>query len=133
MKFNPVDRRYEDDSGRPLTPKEIRAEIESYIKSEQQEVQHEADLLIQSQSDPDLDEAHKSLLIAHFFAYMANKIRNWHTIAGVIAYGGIEQMNPERWKRIGQKIESELMYLQGFEETLRNSRMATDLILSKVK
>lgn len=132
MRFDPIDRRYEDDNGRPLTPKEIRAHIEEWIRAEQKDIDREAQRFIDGQQ-ADADSIGKLLAIADFFGYLANKIRDWHTIAGVIAYGGEDEMTPERWKRIGAKIDSELTYLAGFEESVKNSRIATDLVLAQVE
>jgi hypothetical protein len=126
MIFDPVKRRYIDGS-HVLTPKEVRARIDEWIQSEQEQVDQEARAFLEQQKS-NLATAAKLLAISSFFAFLANKIRNWHSVAGVLSYGGEAQMNPSRWQRIGQKIDSELTYLRGFEDSVKNSRLATDAI-----
>jgi hypothetical protein len=103
MIFDPKRHAYID-SGRIVPASEIRDEIENYITSEKSEVSRQKALLIAG-----------AITIAEFFNFMREKIAIWHAVAGQIGYGGAAQMNPERWLRINEKIQSELKYLDAFQ------------------
>jgi len=105
MIWDAVDRRYEDDSGVPLSAAEVRRHIEEYIEAEQEAVRQEAAGL-----------ATGKITVPAFFEFLREKVITWHTAAGLIAYGGEGEMNPERWLRVDEKIDSELAILDNFEE-----------------
>ena len=121
MRFDPIDRRYEDDNGRPIPPATIRKEIDEWVKVEQKEVEREATKLLAG-----------AITVAALFDFLADKIRAWHSIAGVIAYGGEAQMNPERWARVNEKIQSEIQYLENFQQEALASFEAAERIAQEV-
>lgn len=121
MIWDSKDRRYEDERGRSLTPAEVRREIESFIDSERERVQSESTRLFAGLTT-----------VSEFFAFMRQKVTAWHGVAGQIAYGGEDEMNGERWKRINEKIISELEYLNEFEQAVENSFGAVEAIADEV-
>lgn len=121
MIWDAQQRRYEDDQGRPIPPIKIRKEIDSWIRLEQSEVEREAGKLLAG-----------AITLAAFFTYMREKIAAWHAIAGTIAYGGQEQMNPERWARINEKVSSEIEYLNDFQKEAEASFKAVENIAERV-
>lgn len=82
MIWDTVDRRYEDENGRPLSPAEIHAYIEDYIASEKAQVRSQSERLF-----------NQEITVQEFFIFMRRKVTAWHGVAGVIAYGGEAQMN----------------------------------------
>jgi hypothetical protein len=62
---------------------------------------------------------------------MEKLIKQWHTTTGVMAYGGEDQMTRERWLRIDAKIESELEFLQAFQEEMAGQAEITDGLISR--
>src|SRR5688572_2759644 len=103
-------RRYEDENGRPLTQAEIRKHIEEFIESEKEQVRAKSDELFA-----------KTITVAEFFDFMRQKVTAWHSIAGQIAYGGEARMGRAQWKRVNQRILSELEYLDEFEKEVEAS------------
>ncbi len=96
---------YVDDNGKVVSPSELRNLIESYIEREKSEVDSQAQLLIAG-----------AITSAFFFNWLREKIKEVHGAAGLFAYGGEDQMNAERWARIGQKVSSETAYVNAFEK-----------------
>lgn len=114
-------RRYEDSRGRPLTPAQIRDYIEEFIQFEKQSVRAESEKLLR-----------REIAVAAFFAFMRQKITAWHSISGQIAYGGQDEMTAQRWKRINEKIISEIEYLNDFEQQAERSFQAAELLTERV-
>lgn len=124
MQWDPRRRVYVNPDGSIVTPQQLRDRIEVYIQQQKEIVGKEAERMFLAGASP--------LAIAAFFEFMRQKIREMHGSAGLTAYGGLEQMNPERWKRIGEKIGSETRYLNEFEKAVEESRRATDEIVQSV-
>lgn len=110
MIWDAEQRRYEDEDGRPLTPAEIRQHIEEFIDSEKESVSVELERLFAREID-----------VPRFFEFMRQKVTAWHSIAGQIAYGGEQNMGRKEWKRVNQKILSELDYLAEFEKEVEET------------
>lgn len=127
MIWDAIQRRYEDENGRAVTPAEIRAHIEEYIEAEEADVEDEVNTFLEQQKSG-LDTAAKAALVSILFLFLAQKIRQWHHVAGTIAYGGEDELNPERLGRIAEKVETELKFLAGFEAVVENSLVATEAI-----
>lgn len=117
MKWDSIDRRYEDERGRAVSPATIRKYITEYIESEKAVVERQAARLFS-----------QSITVQDFFVFMRSRISAWHGIAGVIAYGGEDQMDRERWARVNQRILSELAYLADFENAAIESFTAVERI-----
>ena len=123
MHFNHRKRHYVNDNGRAVSPAEIRKEIDNYIASEKKDVSKQATLMLGG-----------SITVAAFFDYLKRKIQSWHSIAGVIAYGGEDQMTAKRWQRVGERIKSELNYLTGFkDEVIASVKVTRDLAATAEK
>jgi hypothetical protein len=122
MQFDPRRRVYVGDDGSIVSPAELRQLIESYIEREKLVVDAQAQLLIAG-----------SITAGDFFEWLREKIKEVHGAAGMVAYGGEDQMNHERWARIGQKVASETAYANGFEsEFLNSEKVAEELIAEAV-
>lgn len=121
MKWDSVQRRYEDDRGRPLTPAQIRKQVDDYVKSEQEDVSREAKRLISG-----------LITVAVFFEFMRQKVTTWHEVTGSIAYGGEAQMTDARWARVDEEIASELEYLAGFQRQVGQSFAAAEQVAAEV-
>ena len=113
MRFDPRLRRYVDDRGKVLTPRQVRKEVEDYVEEEEGKAEAEAEKMVAG-----------LITAGAFFMFMTQKIEAWHKVAGAIAYGGRSQMDAERWARIERIIESELAYLEGFKQEVA---VATEL------
>jgi hypothetical protein len=124
MKWNSQKRRYEDGSGKPIPPAKVRLWLEDYISANKDDIQVESDSLI--------ERGAKVVMIGSFFEFMRQKVQEMHGTSGVIAYGGEDQMSPERWERVGEKIVKQLGYLDGFERAVRESRHATDDLIGSI-
>src|SRR5262249_44543664 len=48
-----------------------------------------------------------------------------------IGYGGLDQMNPERWGRINDKVQSELGYLRDFQIAVYNAEISDEAIAAR--
>lgn len=113
MIYDPVRRVYIE-NGRVLTPAEVRQHIEDFIDSEQKQVETESKKVLAV-----------TLALAVFFSFLRDRIRYWHSVTGVVAYGGQSQMNLERWKRINEKVQSELGFLDKFQVDAEKGLVAT--------
>ena len=115
MKWNPQTRRYEDSKGKPIPESQIRQEVDDFISSNQDEVDNKTEELIAG-----------TITVAAFFLFMRSLLTSMHGAAGVIAYGGEEQMGSKEWGRIAEKVASELAYLENFERQLLATQQATE-------
>lgn len=108
MRWDVRRRRYVNERGRVLTPRQVRKQVESYVNSEVKWAQREATKVVTN-------------LISDysFFRSMETKIEAWHKVTGVIAYGGRAQMDEDRWARLERIITREQEYLARFHEELR--------------
>lgn len=121
MIWDAEQRRYEDSNGRALTPAQIRRHIEEFIESEKESIRAESEKLFS-----------RAITVAAFFEFMRQRVTAWHSIAGQIAYGGESQMGRKEWKRVNEKILSELEYLGDFEQAVDNSFGAAEAIGEQV-
>jgi hypothetical protein len=101
--FDPKTRQYID-KGRIVPPQEIRDQIEVFIDEEKDEVDRQSKKVLLG-----------TLTLAAFFALLRDKIKSWHSVVGVIAYGGQSQMNLDRWHRINDKVQRELGFLDAWQ------------------
>ena len=124
MKWNAAKRRYEDEQGKPIPRAQIHDWLESYIDSQKQEIESEADSLIA--------DGAKAAAILAFFSFLRDKVKEMHGVGGVLAYGGEAEMSPERWARIGDEIASEYGYLEGFQMAVEQARAATDDLIGSI-
>ena len=115
MKWNPQTRRYEDSKGKPIPESQIRQDVDEFIASNQDEVDNKTEELIAG-----------TITVAAFFLFMRGMLTSMHGAAGVVAYGGEEQMGSKEWGRIAEKVASELAYLENFERQLLATQQATE-------
>jgi hypothetical protein len=120
MKWDARKRRYVDERGHVIPPREVRRRIEDYIESEQEDVASRAAKVIEGAA------------MGAFFTWMADKIRVWHSTAGALAYGGEAQMDKERWARIENKIQTELEFLAAFEREIQGQEI-TEVLSSRAQ
>jgi hypothetical protein len=118
MIWDPRRRVYVHDNGTVVSPAELRDLIESYIEREKQEVDSQAQSLVAG-----------AITSAFFFDWLRDKVKEVHGAAGLVAYGGEDQMNDERWARIGEKVASESAYVAQFEQDFQASeRVAQEIV-----
>lgn len=110
MIFHPKKRRFIHPSGQTLTAADVRKHVDDQITEWQAEVDKEHQKLVLG-----------LITLAAFFEFMRQGIQAWHGITGAIAYGGHDQMTPERWARIEEKVQSELTFLDGFQQAAEAS------------
>ncbi len=125
MKWNPEKRQYEDSRGKPIPPAKVREWIEDYISANKDEIEAESDKMLSAGAS--------AVLITSLFSFLRERVKTMHQTSGVIAYGGESEMNPDRWARIADKIESEYKYLASFEQAVIEARRATDEIVQAVR
>ncbi len=111
---------YVRDDGSIVSPAELRQLIENYIEQEKAEVDSHAQELITG-----------TITAAIFFDWLREKIKEVHGAAGLVAYGGEDQMNSQRWARIGQKVASETAYANAFERDFLLAEKAAQEIISE--
>lgn len=113
MIFDPKRRAYIN-KGRVVPASDVRDQLEEFITEQKDEVDRESKKVLAG-----------TLALAVFFSWLKDKIKSWHSISGVIAYGGQSQMNLERWKRINEKVQSELGFLDKFQVDAEKGLVAT--------
>lgn len=118
MKWDARRRIYIRPNGSIVTPQELRERIEKYIDSQKAEVEGEAGKLIFG-----------TLTATVFFSWLRDKITQVHGAAGLVAYGGEDEMDGARWARIGEKIASESAFAQAFKEEFLRSEAVADLLI----
>lgn len=121
MKWNAEHRRYEDAKGHPISPAELREDIDFYIASEQVEIDTQAAELRTG-----------ALTVAAFFLFLREKIAAMHGATAMVAYGGAEEMNPNRWALVGQRIHEELEFLKKFEQEVEKAYQTSETIASEI-
>lgn len=97
-------RLYVDRSGYRLTEKEIREALDQYIESSQRVIA--AKVAKYTAGD---------ISITDLFLALDEEITALHGASGSIAYGGIKQMDLEKWSRIEERLQPELSYLSRFQ------------------
>lgn len=117
MRWDKEKRRWVDLSGRVVRAAELRERVDEYITKEQKDVARESKRLFIG-----------AITVAAFFEFLRQKVTNWHSFTGSLAYGGEDEMTPERRARINQKILSELRYLNEFESAAEASFTAAETI-----
>lgn len=121
MKWDPKRRAYTDEEGKVITAATLRDWIGSYIDAEQSEVAAKAAAMRSGEMSVD-----------EFFVYLEEKIIAMHGAVAMIAYGGEEEMDADRWHSVGTKIHSELDYLDGFEKEVKAAQATSESIASDV-
>lgn len=119
MIFDPKARQFIS-KGRVIPKSEIHAQLEEFIEEEKQEVDRQAGKVLAG-----------TLALGAFFSWLRGKVKGWHSVAGVIAYGGQSQMNVERWKRINEKVQKELSFLDKWQVEAERGFLATRSLASK--
>jgi hypothetical protein len=121
VRFDPKQRRYINEQGHPLSPAQVRKEVNDYITGEKEQTQAKAQQLLNG-----------NISLTSFFMYLKTRVEAWHEVAGSIAYGGKAQLDPERRARIKAKTDSELKYLREFQKQAKASFEAARKIASSV-
>lgn len=100
---------YIDRFGDRLTDKEIREALDEYIESTQEGIAH---------------KIAAGLSTTALFNLLEEEVTALHGASGAIAYGGLEQMDSEKWDRIENRLVSELGYLAQFKADVRAAASA---------
>src|SRR5258708_5430128 len=104
MIFDP-NRRVYLQKGQIQTPAQTRQHIEDFIAQEQAAVDRQSKKLLAG-----------LITISAFFEWMRERIAHWHSVTGIIGYGGAGQMDLEKWKRINEIVQGQIAYLNDFEK-----------------
>lgn len=104
---------YLDDNGNEVSAEQIREWMESYIDSEKEDLSAEAAKMVVG-----------GITAAAFFSWMRSELKAIHGAASVIAYGGEDEMDEDRWQRVEEKVVSELEYLTGFRTDVESEQSA---------
>jgi hypothetical protein len=67
------------------------------------------------------------LSTAELFRFLENEVSALHGASGSIAYGGLRQMDFEKWSRIENKLVTELGYLDQFQGDVQLAARAGEL------
>ena len=121
MKWNSKTRKYEGDQGRTIPNVRIRRWLEEYIDANKDEIGTQAKAMLAAGAS--------DVEILSFFESMRERVKTMHGTAGIVAYGGESEMNPERWARVGEKVVTQFEYLSGFETSVSQARRVTDQII----
>lgn len=113
--------RYVDDNGDPIPPEQLVKTFDKYVKAEKEEVDREAKLLLAG-----------TITALAFFALMRDRVTAWHSVASLFAYGGPDNMTPDRWKAVKDIVDGELSYLDNFEQDVIASEDAATNITNKI-
>lgn len=112
------DRVYVDESGDELDDSELREGIDQYIESIQSDFAAKAALF-----------AAGAITLTALFTFLQNEISAMHHAAGALAYGGLSQMDAEKWMRVNDRLQTELEFLNKFQ--VEAPELSTDAIIAR--
>ncbi len=78
-------------------------------------------------------ELNRSGNLAAFIARMRLNLQRATVANGVIAAGGVDQMNPQKWGRIGAELKTQYEYLEAFAERIRTGNLSPAQIAANAK
>lgn len=107
---------YIDRNGVRLTDREIREALDEYIDSVQAGMARQVTKYTAGE-----------LTTADLFRSLENEVIALHGASGSIAYGGLAQMDFEKWSRIESRLVSELGYLNQFRGDVQLAAQAGEL------
>lgn len=111
-------RLYVDSRGVRLTEREIREALDEYIDLVQTGMARQVSKYVAGE-----------LSTTELFRFLESEVTSLHGASGSIAYGGLPQMDFEKWGRIENKLTPELNYLNQFKGDVQ-SALATGETLS---
>lgn len=103
-------RLYVDSRGVRLTEREIREALDDYIDSIQRNIAKKA-----------VQFTAGEIKTAELFTFLESEVTALHGASGSIAYGGLPQMDSEKWSRIENKLITELNYLNQFRGDVQSA------------
>jgi hypothetical protein len=107
---------YLDSRGVRLTDREIREALDEYIDSVQEGMAEKA-----------VQYTAGAITTNQLFQFLEGEVTSLHGASGALAYGGLSQMNPEKWDRIESRVASELGYLSQFRSDVQQAAQAGEL------
>lgn len=108
--YNKKRRLYVDSRGVRLTDREIREALDEYIDSVQVGMARQAAKFTAGE-----------ISISQLFNTLEAEVTALHGASGSIAYGGLPQMDFEKWGRIENKLVTELNYLNQFRDDVQSA------------
>lgn len=109
-------RLYVDANGVRLTDREIREALDEYINSVQE-----------GMTERVIEYTAGGITANQLFRFLEDEVTALHGASGSIAYGGLAQMDAEKWGRIERRVVTELGYLSQFRADVQQAAQAGEL------
>lgn len=108
-------RLYVDPHGVRLPKRDLTLGLEEYIDS-----------ISEGMAEKVVEYTAGRITHAALFNFLENEVRLLHGASGTIAYGGLDQMDAEKFARIEERLRSELSYLAQFRaDVAQAAQLAT--------
>lgn len=121
MEFDKQRRVYLDDDGEVMSAATVRDFVDGYIDAQQVEIEAQATALRAGE-----------ITVEEFFTFLDEMIVTTHGTAAIIAYGGEDEMNPDRWVRVGGRIHEQIEYMKGFRQEVEKAQETSETIAHSV-
>lgn len=109
--FDPGSGRYRDTAGRFISAARVREGVDATV-----------DLSARRMGEIAAQLRAESVTVERFQAEMLRHVKDVHVANALAAYGGREQMTPERWGYVGARIRSEYGYVRGMTAEILDGR-----------
>jgi hypothetical protein len=116
-------RLYLDAFGDALSKRELVKGLDEYIES-----------IKEGMAVKVADYTAGRISISQLFSFLSDEVTAMHGAAGSIAYGGLNQMDAEKFDRIDARIQSELSYLSQFQADVQaasGEQLSTEGIVNR--
>jgi hypothetical protein len=107
---------YVDRQGVRLTEREIRDALDEYISSVQE-----------GMAERVVEYTAGAVTTKQLFSFLEDEVTALHGASAAIAYGGLSQMDLEKWGRIESRLVTELGYLNQFRADVQAASQAGEL------
>ena len=108
---------YVDAQGHTLTKGELNADIDEYIENTQEDIAKDVAMYTAG-----------AITLAVLFSQLKDTVESLHGATGAIAYGGLEQMDAEKWARINERVSTELSYLNQFRQDVQAAQASGEAL-----
>ncbi len=102
-------------SGRFVSPRDVRAEVDVYLENARSGARGLTQLLVDGR-----------VSLGDWQGLMADEIKALHTSNAVLARGGWEQMADDDWSRLGEQVRDEYPYLRRWAIALEDGTAPLD-------
>jgi hypothetical protein len=107
---------YVDRQGVRLTEREIRDALDEYISSVQE-----------GMAERVVEYTAGAITTKQLFSFLEDEVTALHGASGAIAYGGLPQMDSEKWGRIESRLVTEWGYLNQFQSDVQTAAQSGEL------